>query len=82
MWVTITRFSGLSGVTRVSSSDFHAPRVSFRGMPVSTIVQLSPSSISQRLMNLSEKGSGMLTHSIPGATCIVSASAGRTSPCG
>ena len=46
------------------------------------MVQLSPSSMSQRLMNFSEKGSGMRTHSIPGATRIVSARPGVTSPKG
>ena len=71
MCVTITRFSGLSAVTRGSRIAFQASRVSFSGMPVSTIVHPSPSSISQTLMNFREKGSDMRIHWMRGVISII-----------
>ena len=45
-------------------------------MPVSTTVQPSPSSSSQRLIHFSENGSGMRTQRTPGATSMVVPGAG------
>ena len=76
MWVQITRVTGLPLSAGLAKIVRQWARDSSVAMPVSTTVQPSPSSSSQRLIQCSANGSGMRTQSTPGAISFVSPAGG------